>query len=620
MAIGRLLLAVSMAMILLATPARAADESTFTLGMLGDIDSANPFVGYSGAAYEIFQMEYLTLTQYAAADLSVVPGLAESWEESPDQLSWIYNIRPGMVWSDGTPITASDVKYTFDRILNGKQESVNYYAYTESITSVEVVDNLTVRMNVKQPSPIMRSLYVYILPEHVWQDIDKKAVKTFTNEGTPSAPIVGSGPYLMVERRPGQFIRFVANPHYFRGEPKVSEVIWRIYNNADSLGLALERGEIDAATDLTAPVWESLRDVPGITAVASTNTYFNHVAFNTGAALVDGTPIGDGNPLLTDPRIRRALSLAIDRQEMVDRVLQGLGEPGSTIIPPMYGDLHLQASDQTAYDPARAAQLLDEAGYRLGPDGIRVDGQGNRLSFRMYGRADSDTDSTSILEFLKEYFNDIGVELTTSMVSTDAIISKYGEGNYDLYEWGWGVEPDPNYMLSAMTCANRSYKDGDAIYSTLSDSFYCNPAYDALWQEQSAQTDPARRAQIVQQMQQMLIDDMPYLVLFYPYQLTAYRSDRFGGFVPQPADNGALLFQYGTWSWDSIAPVTDNASISQGEGSSTAETAVAGAPEGQSTSIPVVLFAALAGGAVIIVVLVVLLIRQRRHALVDGRE
>lgn len=616
----RILLATTLALLASVAPARADQDSAFTLGMLGDIDSANPFVGYSGAAYEIFQMEYLTLTQYAADDMSVVPGLAQSWEESPDQLSWTYNLRPGMVWSDGTPITANDVKYTFDRILNGKQESVNYYAYTESITSVEVVDDLTVRMNVKQPSPIMRSLYVYILPQHVWQSIDKKAVKTFPNEGTSDSPIVGSGPYLMVERRPGQFIRFAANPNYFRGEPKVGEVIWRIYNNADALGLALESGEIDAATDLTAPVWESLRDVPGITAVASANTYFNHVAFNTGAALVDGTPIGDGNPLLTDPRVRRALSLAIDRQEMVDRILQGLGEPGSTIIPPMYADLHLQASDYTTYDPALAARLLDEAGYPVGPDGIRADGNGNRLSFRMYGRADSDTDSTSILEFLKQYFADIGVELTTSMVSTDAIISKYGEGNYDLYEWGWGVEPDPNYMLSAMTCTNRSYKDGDAIYSTLSDSFYCNPAYDALWSEQSAETDPARRAQIVQQMQQMLIDDMPYLVLFYPYQLTAYRSDRFGGFVPQPADNGALLFQYGTWSWDSIAPVTANGTTGEADVPSTSESAAASAPAGQSTSTPVVLLAALAGGGVVIVVLVLLLVRQRRQASVDGRE
>jgi len=605
-----------------ASPASAedAEEAVFTLGMLGDIDSANPFVGYSGSAYEIFQMEYLTLTQYSADDLSIVPGLAESWEESADQLSWTYTIRPGMLWSDGVPITARDVKFTFDRILNGKQEAVNYYAYTESIESVEVIDDLTVRILVDKPSPIMQSLYVYILPEHIWQSVDRKEVKTFANEGTPGDPIVGSGPFLMVERRPGQFIRFTANRNYFRGEPAVREVIWRIYNNADALGLALQSGEIDAATDLTAPVWESLKDLPGITTVASTNTYFNHVAFNTGAALVDGTPIGDGNQLLTDSRIRQALSLSIDRQAMVDRILQGLGEPGSTIIPPIYSRLHLPGADLVDYDPDRARQILDEAGYTLGPDGIRVDQKGNRLSFRMFGRADSDADSTSILEFLKQYFAEVGVELNTSMVSTDAIISKYGEGNYDLYEWGWGVEPDPNYMLSAMTCANRSYKDGDAIYSTLSDSFYCNPAYDELWLEQSAETDPERRAQIVQQMQQILIDDMPYLVLFYPNQLTAYRSDRFGGFVPQPADNGALLFQYGTWTWDGLTPASAEAAAAEIEGSTQAAGPPADAPKTGGSSVPTALAAAFGLGVIVIVALVVLLVRQRRHISADSRE
>ena len=115
-----LISATASALAVLAPAAASAEEGEiFTLGTLADIDSANPFVGYSGSAYEVFQMQYLTLTQYAADDFAIVPGLAESWEEAPDQLSWTYNIRPGMAWSDGTPITANDAAYTFNRILNG---------------------------------------------------------------------------------------------------------------------------------------------------------------------------------------------------------------------------------------------------------------------------------------------------------------------------------------------------------------------------------------------------------------------------------------------------------------------------------------------------------------------
>ena len=617
-----LISATASALAVLAPAAASAEEGEiFTLGTLADIDSANPFVGYSGSAYEVFQMQYLTLTQYAADDFAIVPGLAESWEEAPDQLSWTYNIRPGMAWSDGTPITANDAAYTFNRILNGKQESVNYYAYTANITSVEAVDDLTFRINVDKPSPIMERLYVYILPEHIWSGIDKKEVATFKNEGTPESPIVGSGPYLMIERRPGQFTRFAANPEYFRGEPAVKEVVWRIFLNADALGQALKKGEVDAATDLTPTVWSNLKDAPGITAVASANTYFNHIAFNTGAALVDGTPIGDGNPAVRDARVRRALSLAIDREAMTERLLQGLGTAGSTVIPPMYADLHLTPASGVEYDPALAGQLLDEAGYPLGPDGVRVGSDGQPLTLRFFGRSDGDADSAKILEYVQAYFADVGVTLESSLVSTDVIITKYGEGKYDLYEWGWGVEPDPNYMLSAFTCANRSYEDEGAIYSTLSDSFYCNEEYDALWEEQSTETDSVRRAEIVRQMQQMLIDDMPYLVLYYPDQLSAYRSDRFTGFIPQPRENGAILFQYGTWTWDALAPVTAEAPASEG-GSASAPAS----GEGSSASTP----AATSGSSTLPYVIVgavviglgvgVVLLQRRRRTSANLRE
>lgn len=612
--------ATASALAVLAPAAASAEEGDiFTLGILSDIDSANPFVGYSGSAYEVFQMEYLTLTQYAADDFTIVPGLAESWEEAPDQMSWTYNIRPGMVWSDGTPITANDAAYTFNRILNGKQESVNYYAYTSNITSVEAVDDLIFRINVDKPSPIMERLYVYILPEHIWSGIDKKEIATFENEGTPEAPIVGSGPYLMIERRPGQFIRFAANPEYFRGEPAVKEVVWRIFLNVDAMGEALKKGEIDAATDLSATVWSNLKDTPGITAVASANTYFNHIAFNTGAALVDGTPIGDGNPAVRDARVRRALSLAIDREAMTERLLQGLGTPGSTVIPPMYADLHLSPASGVEYDPALAGQLLDEAGYPLGPDGVRVGPDGQPLTLRFFGRSDGDADSEKIVEYIQAYFADVGVTLETNLVSTDVIITKYGEGKYDLYEWGWGVEPDPNYMLSAFTCANRSYEDEGAIYSTLSDSFYCNEEYDALWEEQSTETDSVRRAEIVRQMQQMLIDDMPYLVLYYPDQLSAYRSDRFTGLVSQPKENGAILFQYGTWTWDALAPVTAEAPASEGASASTsgdgssASTPTSGS--GSSSTLPFIIIGVF---VVAIGVGVGLILRRRSSA--DLRE
>jgi peptide/nickel transport system substrate-binding protein len=536
------------------SPSAPEDKVVFTVGMLGDIDSANPFTGIAAESYEIYQLTYPTLTEYAAADFSIVPGLAESWEESADKTTWTYKIREGVLWSDGTPLTAKDVEYTFNRVLNGEYEQTNYGSYVENITKVEATDDTTVVFTVSQPSPIMEKLYVYILPQHIWSEIDETEVTSYKNEGTPEEPTVGGGSFVMIERKVGQFIRMQANDNYYGGRPAIDELVFRIYKNEDALGQALKSGEIDFASGLSANVLKSLEGTEGITTVNAIYSGFNQIAFNTGAALDDGTPIGDGNPLLKDVKLRQALQWAVDRQALVDRVLGGFGSEGTTVIPPIYENLHLEPADQFGFDPERAKALLDDAGYAEGPDGVRVDSEGNELRFRLFSRSDSPTSQKSA-EFVKSYFEAVGVAVDLKVVSEDALIEIVGQGNFDMFEWGWVVEPDPNYQLSTFTCANRSYKDGEDIFANLSDSFYCDEEYDALFEQQSVETDSAKRTEIVKQMQQKLYDDAPYLVTFYYNNFEAYRSDRFTGFVPQPDPDGALLFQYGTWSYDSMTPV-----------------------------------------------------------------
>ncbi|MFN8148055.1 MAG: ABC transporter substrate-binding protein, partial [Candidatus Nanopelagicales bacterium] len=282
----------------------SAKKTVFTVGITQDIDSANPFTGIVAEAYEIFQMEYPTLTEYSAKDFSIVPGLAESWQESADHTTWTYKIRSGLKWSDGTPMTAKDAAYTFNRILKGEYEKTNFGSYVENITSAEAPDDTTLVLKVSKPTPIMTKLVVYILPQHIWEKIDENAVKSYKNEGTPDSPTVGAGPYVMVERRVGQFIRMQANPNFYRGKPAVDEVVFKIYSNADALGQALKKGEVDFADSIEANVFKTLQNQPGITTVNAVYSGFDELAFNTGAALDDGTPIGDGNPLLKDKALR----------------------------------------------------------------------------------------------------------------------------------------------------------------------------------------------------------------------------------------------------------------------------------------------------------------------------
>jgi len=576
-------------------------KSVFTVGVTQDVDSLNPFVGVTAAAYEIFQMVYPTLTEYGAKDFSIQPGLAESWTESPDKTFWTYKIRPGLKWSDGVPLTAKDAAYTFNRIINGTFEKVNYGNYVGNITKAEAPDDTTLILRVDKPSPIMEKLAVYILPEHVYSKIDETAIQSFKDEPTDGKPVVGAGPYLTAERQVGQFTRMVANPNFYRGKPAVDEVVFKFYANPDALGQALRKGEIDYADSLEANVFDSLADVPNIKRLSAVYSGFNELAFNTGAATIDNKPIGDGNPLLKDKRLREAIGWSIDRKALVEKVLGGHGSLGSTLIPPMYAEWHLSPPNEVSYDPDKARSLLDAAGYRMGPDGIRQDATGAPLKFRLFGRSDKAA-SKKAVEFIKNYLADVGIETTVTLIAEDALTEKIGQGEYDMFEWGWVVEPDPGYQLSTFTCDKRSYEDAGSIVANLSDSFYCNPEYDALFTAQSTETDPAKRIEIVKQMQQILYDDWPYAITYYYDNLVAYRSDRFEGFVPQPAPDGSYLFQYGTWTYENLKPVQAADSVQAGGGLSPA---VIGG---------IVAAAAVLGG------LALLMLRRNRTVGADDRE
>jgi peptide/nickel transport system substrate-binding protein len=575
-----------------------AQKLTFTVGIVNDVDSLNPFIGILAETYEVWAVMYDYLVGYSQKDFSPVPQLAESWSVSDDGLTWTYKIRQGVKWSDGQPLTARDAAYTFNRIMNGEFEQTNYGNYVGNIKDVEATDDTTLVMTTKSPSPTMLRLAVPILPEHIWKEIGAKEAETFDNE----KDAVGSGPFVLAERSTGQFVRLTANKSYWGGAPRVDELVYRVFNNADAQLQALKKGEIDFADGLDPAPFNSLKSTPGITAVAADYSGFDELAFNVGAALDSGEPIGDGHPALKDKRVRQAIAHAIDRQVLVDRVLGGYGTPATGVIPSLYQSLRYEPENGEAYsfDLAEANRLLDEAGYRDGNgDGVREMPNGGRpLRFRLFARQESNTSQQSV-QFMQGWLRDIGIATEVKVVEENRLTEIIGQGEFDMFEWGWVVEPDPDYQLSTFTCGSRSYKSGNDVLANLSDSFYCNPEYDKLYEQQKITIDPNQRAEIVKQMQRMLYLDAPYVVTFYYDELQAYRSDRFTGFLPQPDPGGVLLFGYGTYSYRAIVPPQEAAD--DGGGSATAVIVIGGA----------VLLLAVVGG---------LLLARRRTATRDERE
>lgn len=547
-------------------PAAAEDTSpgtrtAFIVGIKQDIDSLNPYVGVVPAAFETYQLNYDTLTLSADTDFAPVPGLAESWETSPDGKTWTYHLRTGVKWSDGKDLTAEDVVYTFNRAIKGGTESGQYGNYVAKVTKVSAPDAHTVVMRTSEPTPIMLRLAVPILPKHVWEKIDGKAVAAFAND----TDVVGSGPFILTKAAKGQEYRFAANKSYWGGAPKIDELVFRVFADDEPMKQALVKGEIDMAEDLSAAVLPSLGDARGVTVNDAAYYGFSELGYNLGAATVDGKRIGNGHPALTDKQVRLAIDTAIDRKTLVDKVLRGHGHPATGVIPPIYAQFHWNpGAAERAFDLAKANAILDAAGYAKGTDGVRAKA-GKKLKLRLYARDDSEN-SQKDAEYIREWLKEIGIEVTVSVMSEDNLTTLLGKGDFDLFDWGWVVEPDPDFQLSVMTCEQRSTEADGEVSAGWSDSFYCNPAFDRLYKKQRTIIDPAARAEVVRQAQALLYDDVAYSMLYYYNQFEAYRSDRFTGFRPQPTDGGLLAFQFGTWSYRNIEPVTGSDSGDGGLG------------------------------------------------------
>ena len=526
------------------------DDQVFTIGMTNEVDSFNPFNGIEAESYEAWALMYDYMISYSDKDMSPQPSLATSWDTSDDGLTWTFHIRDDVKWTDGEPLTAKDIAYTYNRILDGGPESASWGSYLISVTDITAPDDTTVVMKLKKPNATLPLLPMPIIPEHIWKDVPEDEVKTYSNEPkSEDEPVVGSGPFKLVEGAAGgSTYRFVRNDDYWGGTPKMAEVDMTIYKSQDALVQSLKAGDIDFAEGVDPLQIKALEGQPGITAQQGSSPGFSEFAFNTGSVDIDtGKPLGDPNPALLDPKFRFALTFAIDRQEIVDKADQGAGIPAGNIIPPAYKGYVFQppSDDAYAYDPEKTKQLLDEAGYKVGSDGFRTMPDGTPIGkLRLYARSDSPT-SVSSIAFLQEWLKDVDIDSKVTSYESSKLTNIILDGEFDIFEWGWYVEPDPDSMLSYFTCDQRG---------NWSDSWYCNPEYDKLYLKQNAATDDAERQEIVQQMLQILYDDAPYLNTVYDTIGEAYRSDRWEGFVPQPNPGGILLFQYGHANYLNVAP------------------------------------------------------------------
>ncbi len=591
-----------------APSASGAEKVTFTVAFTDPVDSINPFVGYNAASYELWDLMYDYMIGYSMKDLSPVPALATKWETSSDGKTWTFHIRDGVKWNDGVPLTAADIAYTYNRVLHGTTEQGNWSNYLNNVATVTAPDAQTVVLSLKKPNAVLPLLPIPIVPEHVWKNISEKQVKSYANTPKNGKPIVGSGPFNMVQgTEGGSSYTMTANKNYWGGKPHVDELDFKIYKAKDPAVQALIKGEVDYVNDISALQVRALKGKQGITAQNGISPAFEEIAFNTGSAdPKTNKPIGDPNPAVLDPKFRRALGYAVDRDRLVKSAYQGAALPGSTIIHPAYKRwLWTPPKDEAfTFDLKKAGQLLDEAGYKKGSDGKRTLPNGKPIgSLRLYARSTS-PESVDTLNFFQEWLKDLGIDSKVTALDESKLGDDITSGDYDIFQWDWFVEPDPDGILADFTCAQRG---------SLNDSNYCNKAYDAMYEQQNQETDLSAREAIVKKMVQQLYVETPYIVTAYPTTGEAFRSDRFACFQPQPTPGGVWLVQYGTKNYTQLRPAKDAGNcdgIPDAAGAAKSVSANESSSGGSNTG-------AIVGGVVLVVLLAggaVLLVRRRGSA------
>ncbi len=436
--------------------------------------------------YQIAMNVFSGLVRYKINSLDVEPDLAERWRVSPNGQVYTFFLRKGVKFHHGFgDFTAKDVKYTIERILNPATRS-RYRASLLIVENVEIVDDYTVRVNLKAPSASFLGGAMAFRPGYI---VSQKAVEQL-GERFSLNPI-GTGPFQFVSYAPRQELIMEAFPEYYRGAPAIKRVVWKVVPDDNVAALALQKGEINHAIVRDPQVYKALQRDPNLAFTATPTTGWWEFSMNPRRKPLD------------DIRVRRALAHAVDRDTFIKTVLEGLGSPAYSVIPPgMIG--HTNDVEKFPYNVARAKQLLTEAGY---PNGFRVN--------VVYEPGEyGDLMATA----MQQWFKDIGVDLQLVKLEAGAWTARRQAGDYDITISGTSRFDPDQFLTEQFHSASFPPGGNQAYYG----------AVDDLIEAQRRAVTARDRARILVEIQKKVASDVPFVPLFNPVYVTAYHKSQKG--------------------------------------------------------------------------------------------
>lgn len=441
---------------------------------------------------------------------------------SADGLTVTLRLQPNVRFHDGAPFNATAVKWNLDRKIQKRQPLFDLLPFK----SIDVADDLTVRITMTRPAPNFRS----ILSTKTFSMYSPAFAQRVGDDGLKQQAS-GTGPFVVAEFRPNEIVRLRRNPTYWRpGLPYLDEVVYRIVPNINTRATMLEAGDVDMALALSIPDLHRLKARRGLKVMEALGSQQYYITIN------------NRKPPLNDVRVRRALNYAVDKEGIIKTVMLGTAKPATAVYLNPTVDGYVPAGTYT-YDPDAARRLLDEAGLTMGPGGIRQHG-GRPLSLELVTRKGGTPGDFEIAELVQGMLKAVGVDVRLTVLESATFVPRVtlppDRATYDLVNLAVGTfTGDAEYIMLTF------YHSSSAAPRYFNRAYYANPVVDALIEESIRATTSSGRNKIYYtQVVKQVFQDAPIIMLFDVIQQVAMKDTVHGVYLEGAGNNWPVKYAW----------------------------------------------------------------------------
>jgi peptide/nickel transport system substrate-binding protein len=503
--------------------ARAAESGgELRMGTTNGLPNLNPFVTVSVNGLALLRQMYPFLVQY---DLNqkIAPDFAKSWTASADGKTWTFHTTQKAQWSDGQQLTATDAEWTIGVVKKyAAGAAANLAGSLAHLKDVQAPDASTLVLTYDKPRPASTVLAglvrVPILPQHVWGSYAKgDGMGLQTVPATVMA--VGGGPFTLTQFKESQVALLKRNDHFYGPKPAIDGFGLQIFSSPEVELSALQSGEIDWIQSVPPQALATLQANKSLAVGQGRSFNQCDLSFNS-------NPQKTVHSELLQPQVREAIADGIDVPNLIKVVMNGAAIPAPSIIPMASPEWNDPSIKSPQFDPAAGNRLLDQLGFKKGGNGIRI-ANGRPMSYKIIYSAINPLQQATV-KLIAASVRQLGIQLVgapATGVGFSAALKEDNRKAFDTVMDCWTSSVDPEFILSFTRCA---------AIPNFTETAYCSKEFDSLYAQQSEEVDPAKRKQLVFQIQQLLAKDKPWLWLYSPNVAEAWNT-KWTGFTIGPA-------------------------------------------------------------------------------------